>query len=161
MRCCLHPSATLPDLSALDVLWAAADVHGHRHDNLQPSLHGSRPPLRHGRRPGQLHLLETVQLVLRAVRQAETGGAAEAVRVCEGGPGEGDDCGWKMCSGCGCEWRQRWQWPSNKEESKVRITVWNQWRTKHKRNQSPHGERGWHPKHLSPWQQSNILAVML
>lgn len=81
------------------------------------------------------------------------------------GRGKGDDFGREMCSGCGCEWRQRWQWMSNKEESKMRITEWNQWRrTEHKPNQrrmNPHGERGPRPEVSSPWQQSNILALML
>lgn len=81
----LHlPAASHPNLSALDVLWAAADVHGHGHDDLQPGLHRARPPLGHGAHPGQLHLLEAVQMVLGAVRQAEAGRAGEAVWVWAG-----------------------------------------------------------------------------
>lgn len=71
----------LPYLAAFDVFWAGADVHGHRHDNLQPGLHGACPPQRHGRCPGQLHLLQTVELVLWPVWQAEASGAGEAIRV--------------------------------------------------------------------------------
>ena len=85
-----------PYLSALDILWAGADVHGHRHDNLKPGLHGARPPLGHGCGPGQLHLLEAVQLVL-PVWQAEAvaGGAGEAVRVWVGRVG-GEGEGWHV-----------------------------------------------------------------
>lgn len=51
------PAASHPNLSALDVLRAATDVHGHGHDDLQPGLHCACPPLGHGAHPGQLHLL--------------------------------------------------------------------------------------------------------
>ncbi len=63
---CIMP-VILSYLSTLDIFRAGADVHGHRHDNLQPGLHSARPPLGHGCRPGQLHLLQAVELVLRPV----------------------------------------------------------------------------------------------
>lgn len=77
-------------LPTLDVLGAGADVHRHRHDDLQPGLHGARPPLGHVRGPGQLHLLQAVQLVLGAVREAVAGRAGQAVGVWVGQSRDGD-----------------------------------------------------------------------
>lgn len=100
-------SVILSYLSTLDIFWAGADVHGHRHDNLQPGLHSARPPLGHRGGSGQFHLLEAVQLVLWPVWQAKAvaSGAGEAVRVWVSEGGWEGTCGWRSW---GCEWRQRW-----------------------------------------------------
>lgn len=62
-----HHVSVLSYLATFDIFRAGADVHGHRHDNLKPGLHSACSPLGHGCGPGQLHLLEAIQLVLRAV----------------------------------------------------------------------------------------------
>lgn len=64
-------------LATFDVFRAGSDVHGHPHDNLQPGLHCTCPPLRHACASGELGLLEAIQLLL-SVRQALL---CEAVRV--------------------------------------------------------------------------------